>query len=232
MDSLDDVLQSQPVAEPETEQPQETTGEETAPPAETQPEQSKPVEEDREVAAFKAQAIDERRKRQALEQRLRDLEAKQQKPEVNEDDYWENPKKVIDSTKTELQQNFEGKLYQVTEELTRDAYKDYDEVIQYFMDEIAPSNPGIAETARSKANPHRFIYQEAKKMRKLAEIGDIDSYEEKIKQKAIQEYLDKQKADGLAQNKKTPPGSLANERAAGGNKHVNTSDSLEDILGR
>ena len=69
-------------------------------------------------------------------------------------------------------------------------------------------------------------------MRKLAEIGDIDSYEEKIKQKAIQEYLDKQKADGLAQNKKTPPGSLANERAAGGNKHVNTSDSLEDILGR
>ena len=230
MDSLDDVLQDPEVDEPETvESPEETTGEEDATPAEEHEAEQQP-EENREVAAFKAQAIDERRKRQALEQRLKELES--QKPEIKDDDYWDNPKDVIQKTRTDIENSFNGKLYAVTEELTRDAYEDYDEMVDYFVQNLADQNPGILETARAKANPHRYIYQETKKLRKLAEIGDIDKYEQTLREKIAAEERAKIEAEFANSTRKTPPGSLANERAAGKGSTQANSDTLEDIFGR
>jgi len=123
-------------------------------------------------------------------------------------------------------------LYAVTEELTRDAYEDYDEMVDFFVQNLADQNPGILETARSKANPHRYIYQETKKLRKLAEIGDFDKYEETLRTKIAAEERAKIEAELANSNRKTPPGSLANERAAGKGSQQANSDTLEDIFGR
>lgn len=228
MDDLDAVLQGEAeVVEQEQAEPEQETAEATGETEDTTPpvdESTTPEPENKEVLAFKAKAQDEKRKRQDLEAKLREIEERN-KPK--DDDYWDNPKGVLEKMRSELRTEFKGDLYGITEELTRDAHEDYDDTVNWFMAEMAETNQGILETARSKRNPHQYIYKEAKRLKKMQEIGDVDEYLEKERAKIRAEV------EAELKKPKTPSGSLANERAAGGNSRTpEGQESLNDIFGR
>ena len=241
MDSLEDVLQGvDATAVPvETEQePQEApkgeTIEDTAPPAE--PEQPK-HEESPEVAAFKTKALDEKRKRQSLEEQNRALleqlqQIQQPKEEV---DYWDDPEKALDmrvnSEVERVSQAFNQKFNALAEDMTKSKYQDYDDVADYFLEVLAPQNPGLVEQARGQVNPYEFIYKTTKAQKELAEVGDIDALKAKLRAEVLAEI----KVSGEAEAKKLAeiPGSLAGQRGTAAPTGAELgSDSLEDILGR
>lgn len=243
METLENVLseeseQSTEPVEQEVET-QETTGEEeTTPPVED--ETPEPVESP-EIAAFKAKAQDEKRKRQEWEQRARTLEEQlsQPKEETSEDDFWDNPKEAVSKTLQseigKVEQAFNTKLWGMSERLAKKTYTDFDEVMDYFADEIAPQSPHLVEQARQDPDPYDFIYRTAKAQKELAEVGDINALKAKIRAEVVaeMEQSNKTKIEEEIQKRSNLPGTLANERATGGNaKQSKGTESLDDILGR
>jgi len=248
MDELENVLSGEPVAEPEAEQPPaETKGEETAEPT-TPVEDNQEPDEDKRFKAMLAKSQDEKRKRQAAQEKNRTLEAelealKRPQKEVGEDDYWENPKEAVETTIDnrfgQLEQNYELRILGLSEELARSKHDDYDDMRDYFLENIAENQPHIAQEARQTANPHEYIYNVAKSQKELSEVGDIDALREKIREEERAKLLGsketelREQIEAEIQKRSSIPGSLANERAASGNStQVGDNESLDDIMGR
>lgn len=229
MDSLDDVLQGNDepeVVEQAAPEPEITKVEEAEPT--TEPEPTKQAEPP-EVSAFKAQALDERRKRQALEQQLRALEEQQRQIPTEKPDFWENPDAAMDARIAEIQRASDMRFYALAEDMTKGKYSDYEEISDYFVEVLAPQNPGLIEQARNQANPYEFIYKATKAQKELAEVGDINALKAKLRAEVEAELRTSmaKEAEKLAKI----PGSLAGQRGASAPTGVE-HESLADILGR
>jgi len=126
------------VAEEETEVA-ETTGEEvTAPPA------------DNEVAAFKAKAIDETRKRQELQQQLDAINS--QREAQPKPDFWENPDEVISQITKDFDSRLQAQSTNLSVEMMRSMHTDYDEKETLFVD-MAHQNPTLIMQMNQSGNP-------------------------------------------------------------------------------
>ena len=132
---------------------------------------------------------DERRKRQELEKRLAEFEQRfaqlsQPQQPAPEPPSWElEPAQAAQY----LQQQFAHQVWEtkvsLSEEVMREKYGDYDDVSATFA-EAARRDPSLLNRLYAAPNPARFAYQEGKKLKTLAEIGDDpDAYERKILEK-------------------------------------------------
>jgi ATP-dependent protease HslVU (ClpYQ) ATPase subunit len=217
-EALNDVLQGEETPD-EPVETTEATGEDTAPPAEET--------QDKEVLAFKAKAQDEKRKRQEAQQQLQEMEARLKRLEEPETeiDYWEDPKKAIDSTVetrfNALEEQMTSRIWGLSEQLAKERHEDYQEITDYFVDHVAPKSPHLVEQAKLEPNPYEFIYQQAKAQKQLEEVGDVDKLRAQIRAEIEAELKGKPEV----------PPTLSNERAAGPTPSPD-SDDLEDILGR
>ena len=200
-------------------------------------EPAKPVQEEltpKERAAF-AKAADETRKRQALEARLRELEAKQatEPPKT----FWDDPEGALNKQKQEVQQAVVSATLRTSETIARSRYKDFDEKVVIFG-ELAQTTPGLAQQMLGAPDPAEFAYRTAANHKALQDAGGMEQLlakreeETRIKVRAEIEAELKAKAAALEKERAALPGSLSEAPSKGNNRPTwNGPTAMDDILG-
>lgn len=147
--------------------------------------------------ALLAAATEERRKRQNIEQRLKELE--NQKPPENPQQFWDDPQKALEQFNQTIEQKIQGAVLstrmQTAEMISRSKYQDFDQKIDVFAGMIQ-SIPGLYQQWVNAPDPAEFAYKAAKNHLDLQEAGNMDAYRAKIEKelrvRLEQEYKAKQ----------------------------------------
>ena len=190
----------------------------------------------KEKAAF-AKAADETRKRQVLEQRLRELEAKQQQPPGEDHKtFWDDPEGHLEKQKQELRQAILSTRIQTSEAIAKSRHTDFDEKSAIFM-ELVKTVPSLVHQMLAAPDPAEFAYQTAKTHKELQEAGGIDALRKKIESETkatvraeIEAEL-KVKAEALEKERAALPGSLTDSPSKGVNRPVwGGPTPMDDIL--
>jgi hypothetical protein len=189
-------LQPEPELLPEPEEPQpepepEPKGEITDVPPASKDERFIPI----------SALLDERLKRQSIEQQFeafqRQIQQNQPKePTFTKDDYYDNPEKVLSTMRQELQSQMVLERINMTETFAR-SLPDGDKYVDAFI-EAAGSDPywaGLAKQMQSQQNPGKFAYEQGKKYLAMKDFGgDPAAYREKLKAEVMAEIAGKQEA--------------------------------------
>jgi DNA repair exonuclease SbcCD ATPase subunit len=242
MDDIDNILNGEEpqvaevVEEPQAEAPEEpkqprgpdgkfaSKGEDTDAP---------PASEDRvPIAAIH----DERRKRQELEKRVAEYEAKLQQlqnPPQPAPDMFENPEGWQNHFGGQIKQQAAqeasfNSLLNTSEMLCRDKYEDFEEAKTKFM-ELAEANPVLAQQALGDPHPWRKAYTLVKNHEKMEALGatDAQSLEARLREEI--------RAELQAELKPAPaaviPQSLATAQSGRGTSGVWNPPTIDEILG-
>ena len=207
-------------AAPETETTPETAQAEPAEAEETTGEKEASPPPGDEVAAFKAKAIDETRKRQAAEQRAAQLERQVAQQPAQAPDFWADPDKALANIAATVDQRLLQANTTMSVNLMRSLHDDYDEMEAAFVD-AAEADPSLIYQMNQSGNPGQFAYNWAKQQQQIAQYSD-PSYKQKLesemreKIRAELEAEQQAKVDAAVNQRLSLPGSIANDRAAGG----------------
>jgi len=131
-----------------------------------------------ETAAYKRAMQEERAKRQALQAELEALK----KPQAPPIDPWTD----LPGALAQQQKSFEEQLKQqrllVSEEMAREKYKDFEEVIGHF-NQAVEANPALANQMVASRNPAEFAYKQGLLQKELGTVnGDPIAYRTKLEQ--------------------------------------------------
>lgn len=180
--------QPEPAPEPVAAQP-EPTGEndhDTAPPADVKSE----VEPD---YVPRRAVLDERRKRQNLENKLRELEARLHQPTQQYEpqqapDWYAEPEQAAAALQAEVQHRmYQTAVYQ-SEMIMRDKHADYDEVSQLFA-EAAQQDFNLALAVFQHPFPAEYAYAVGKQIMLMQEIGnDPGAYRAKLEAEILAKH--------------------------------------------
>ncbi len=189
------------------------------------------AEDDVEQEWTKSMALDERRKRQAVEKQLDELKkAQEEAARTPRPDLIDDPEGALSHMQAEFDQKLRNQTIAVGQEMMRSMHEDYDTLEAEFV-ELAKSNPVIAQGVRDAANPAKYAYDIATKAREAAALTDTGA-RDKLKQQLRAEVLAEQEAEKAKQAKKdgalSP--SLASSKAEGGSVESFVIPSLDDIL--
>ena len=217
MSELEEVLNQTETVEPEaeaTDEAEQTAEQESVPAADDSP-QMVPL------AAKQA----EKEKRQAAEDRARQAEAQladfqRQQQKQNKVDIFDKPDEYMNQFAMNLKA-------QISEEMVKDMYDDYDSVMDHF-ETMVKDNPSIYAETMQTGMPAKSAYQKAKKDMMMKEIGDPSSYREKLKAELLKEIE--------AERKTQIPPDMNSIRNAGGDPDVQEiaegTEGLHQLLGR
>lgn len=178
---------------------------------------------DSEVSALKAELA-------RIRQQNRELKEKQE-PE-KKPDLWENTQEWESSLEKRFDSKLENTRIGMSEAFARKHYgdQDYEQKLDTFMS-MVEKTPSLIADMRASSNPADFMYQAAKRQQMLDQVGDLDAYEKKVREKVEAELEEKIRKDYEQKLGKALPTSLSDTRAAGGLKTPVGDESLEDILG-
>jgi hypothetical protein len=220
---IDDLLNSSG-GEPAAHQPQqetvehsepapEPTGEKqesTAPPAEAQA-----VVED--AGSWTKQAVlDERRKRQDLEKKLAELEARLQpqappQPKPEPVDWFASPEQAAQALQAQFAESMFQTRVHTSERIIRKEHPDYDEVSALFA-KRAESDPHLLQQLYNHPFPAEFAYEIGKQIKMLEEIKDPQAYREKLRAEILAELQSGgQQSQAPQASKPAVPRSLARD---------------------
>ena len=215
----------------DSEQVTEPTGEEVTSPPEVKAE-SDPIEGLKAgISAERQRRQEAEQERQAAVQRAQQLEAyiksNQQKP-----DFWENPEGTLSNYAASMQEQMRQMQTNLSAEMMRTVHQDYDQKESKFI-EMAQKNPALIHEMNQSGNPAKFAYDYVSERERIAEMQD-PNYREKLKaelRSEIEAEL-KQKVENDIQTRSSLPGTLSNERSAGGNTQgAYKAPDLESIIG-
>jgi hypothetical protein len=161
----------------ETETDKETETEEAEEKKDDSTPESKASETTEDEPWTKKAVLDERRKRQELEQRLRDLESKKE-PEPAPD-WWADPEKAAQHQSQQIEARLYRQKVELSQDFMRSQHEDYDDMEARFM-EMAQENPALRTELQKSANPARFAYETARKASEYEAMKDVDSYKAKV----------------------------------------------------
>lgn len=135
-----------------------------------------------------AAIIDERRKRQALEQQLADIKGKQ--PTV---DIWENPEAVMAERIKAATSPMEAKFFNLSMKSARVGREDFDTVAEAFL-KASEADPSLVAQMRAHDDPGEFVYQFGKHHMELSEVGgDLTKYRQKLTAESDAKIADRDK---------------------------------------
>lgn len=247
--SLDDLLNDVPEPEaqaPETPEPQETG--EATPEAETKTDESAdetpqeaetPEAKQEEGESWtKAAVIDERRKRQELERKLAELEASKAENKPERPDVFADPdgafSHVEQSLKNEMAMAIHSTRLELSQEMMRTVFPDYDELESEFVD-MAKDNPVLLQELQNSTMPARFAYDTAKKAREAAELKNVDKMRAKMEaeiraeiEAQIKQEAEQTQAKSAEKQKALTPSLAATQSK--GSIDDSVDESLESIL--
>lgn len=105
--------------------------------------------------------------------------------------------------------------FNTSEMLVREKYPDTDEVVATFR-EAAARNPALGAAMHAHPHPWKFAYEEGKRLRFAAEIGnDPEAYRKKLREEVLAELQKSQGGQPAAAAPAPLPQSLAGARSAG-----------------
>jgi len=217
-------------AEESTESTGEENTAETA--ADTSPVSEEAQDDDSDLAAMRAELARVRQQKRDLQQQLEAGQQEQPEPV----DFFQDPEGRVAQIQQDVQSDFTRKLINMSEYRAKQVHEDFDEMSSTFS-ELANQDPRLWGQMAEHPDPAEFAYQVAKRHEKMKQIGDIDTFEERIRaeeQKKAQAQLDemKKRLDQLEALGSTPA-SLSDKRAAGVTRTSDdTDDTLDSILGR
>ncbi len=213
--------------------------EESTPPVEAEDKQESQPAESVEDKAFKAKALDETKKRQALQAELNQTKQQLSKARQPTDKpgFWEDPDGAIGNLSVDVDNRISQAVTNMSVAMMKSMHPDYDEKESVFIDMVS-QNPALATQMNQSINPAEFAYNTAKNHLEMQEIGDIDSFKADLiaqgyaKAKAELEGEKNAEIKKAIETRSELPGSLSNERAAGGNKSLPyTPTELDSIIG-
>lgn len=181
-----------------------------------------PQQSEKEVAFQKAM-MEERRKRQELENRLKSLESA--KPAEAPKSFWDDPEAALKRTQEEVQRVAMNTRLATAEAIARSRYNDFDDKIAVFS-ELVQSTPGLQAQCLAAPDPAEFAYKTAKNHLEIKEFGSIDAYKEDLRVKmeakirAEIEASLKAKQEELEKARAALTPSLTDARSTGVNKPV------------
>jgi hypothetical protein len=204
--TVEPVATPEPVAQ-ETQPEPTTTVEQPAQPRDERGRFAQP--EDKAHTVPVAALIEERRKRQELEQRL------QHQP-VTDEQFWQSPtqaaQQMLQPTVEAMQQQMENYRFDMAEALTRSLHPDYDQVREGFLAKRASGDPwamAIDAQMRQQANPAKFVYDQWSRVSQVESIGDLSAYRARIEAEVRAQVLKE-----LHPNAPVVPRSLNSEPSA------------------
>lgn len=217
-DNLNDVFNdSKDSAEPEKiEAETGTQGEtdnksESAEAAESKVDAEPPSAENKEEVWTKKAVLDERKKRQALENELAEL--KKAKPKGENED----------AKPAEL--SLEDRLWQertlTLREIFLEKHEDYEEMESVFVD-MCKENPALQAELRNSVNPAKFAYNQAKtytETKKLSDPDYIKNIREEIRKEVLAELQGKSPPEDKRKKTALSVANLSNAT------HTNTNSS-------
>ncbi len=208
-------------AKAEPEKPKEPVKSE-APAAPAQPKEEFTARE----RAFLATATEERRKRQALEQQL-----KEAKPAEPAKTFFEDPEAHLAAVRNEVKTEIVRSRLDTTEAIARSRYPDFNEKIAIFT-EVLEQTPGLAQQWLSQPDPAEFAYNVGKKQLEFRQAGSVDALKEKWSKelRGQWEKEQKDKEDKARKEREALPGSLSDTPGSVSRPHFTGPTSLEDIL--
>jgi hypothetical protein len=179
-----------------------------------------PAAENKEELWTKKAVLDERKKRQALENEL--LELKKAKPNGEE------------SKPAEI--SIEDRLWQeranTTREIYLDKHEDYEEMETLFLD-MCKDNPALRTELRNSTNPAKFAYNQAKnhtEAKKLSDPEYVKKLEQEIYEKAKKEILAEVEAKQAPEDKRKKAAlSVANISKTTSVNSNSSKESLETL---
>ena len=185
--------------------------------------------------AYYAAAMDERRKRQALEARLTELQTKP-KEEGGQKTFWDDPEAALDTFRkqTMAASRLEALNTRIntSELIARSKYQDFDEKVEIFK-ELMGQNPGLHQQFMGSPDPGEFVYKTAKFHKDLQGAGNIDNLRAQIEKETrikIEAEL-KEKEGKLKKEREALPGTLSDVRGTKQQAVVWSGPStLDDIL--
>lgn len=107
--------------------------------------------------------------------------------------------------------------YEMSEQTARNAHADFEEFRDEFI-KLAESNPVVVEQMKASKHPAEFAYQTGKRIRQareLGEVGDLDAWKEKERQKLRDEWEKEREEQRPLEAASKVPESLASKRGAG-----------------
>lgn len=158
----------------------EPTGEkqDDSTPEPEKPEAVKEDSADKESAGFKQALLDERRKRQELEDRLKAMETGK-KPEADPD-MFEDPDGWAKRMEVKFEQRSMRDRFDMSREMMSMFKDDYEQREQEFQ-ELVKEDPSLIEKLKAASNPAKFAYETAVKAEKAKKLENIDEYEAQIR---------------------------------------------------
>lgn len=180
--------------------------------------------------AFLMAAQEERRKRQALEERIKVMEAaKAQEPAKT---FWDDPEATIKAQKEEMQSALLKQRVDTSEMIARSKYQDFDEKANIFKD-LLQGNPWLYQEMLRSIDPADYAYKQAKNHMELKAAGSIEALRSQIAKEErlkLEQEL-KERREALEKERAALPSSLSDVKGTHVNKPVWTGpNSLDDIL--
>ena len=227
MQTLDDILNGdegdlpqeeipQTTEEPEgVKQPDEETPEpEKAEEEATQPEEGSPPEPEQPKTVPLDVVLDERRKRQELEQEL--AKYKQKQDEKPAPDVFEDQEAYTKHITTQINQGILNERANISQFMAKRDYPDLDEKVEKFH-ELVRENPQLREQALHSISPYHEIYDIVSKHEELEKMKDIDSYRASLRAEIEAEVKAEEasKKQELEQKRQSIPPSLVSEPSKG-----------------
>lgn len=185
--------------------------------------------------AFLRAAQEERGKRQALEARLRELEAA--KPAEPAKTFWDDPEAAMQAQEARLRQESLNTRLNTAELIARQRHPDFDEKVALFA-QVVQQNPQIQQQWLQAMDPAEFAYTIGKNHQEFQQVGSMEEYRAKIERETaarvrteVEAEL-KAKAAALEKARADLPGSLSTARGTTVNRPTwSGPSSLDDILG-
>ena len=164
-------------AEPVAETPVTEVKAEKSEPAPQQAVKEAPKQEFTEKErAFLAAAQEERRKRQALEHQLAEL---QKKPAEEKKTFWDDPEAALQHFQQQTETAITKTRLDTAEAIARTKYKDFDANVAEFA-ELMQTVPGVKQQWLAATDPAEFAYQVGKRQKELKSIGNLEEYRANI----------------------------------------------------
>jgi hypothetical protein len=240
----------------ETTQSTETTPAPSATPEATQQTQveqkgetTTPEDEDSKTGVVpKAALLDERKKRQEYERKLKELEERltqnsnqpnaqnQNKQEEKAPDFYENPEERLAYERKQIREEFISERVRMSAALISRDRADYQEMVDAFREACA-ENPVLEHHMINSAVPALFAYEQGKKYLQTRDIlKDPDGYraklEAEIREKLLKEFDDKSATKKPADERQQLTASLTGARTTGSDSKSATKeeDDSEDAF--
>lgn len=214
-------VKAEPVVETKAEPVVEQQTEQKTEPEKVEPKTEPEVKEEltAKERAFLARAQDETRKRQELEQRLREVETRQ--PQAEAKQFWDDPEGHLKAFEQHIAGITTNTRLQTAEMIARSKYQDFDEKLEIFKG-ILEQTPGLWQQALASPDPAEFVYKTGKNYKDLQSAGNLESLkakmEKEIRIKVEEEY--KAKLEAEQKERASIPSSLSDARGTTQNKVV------------